>query len=160
MGQEFGQWQEWSEQRSLDWHLLDDPAHAGLQRLVRDLNRAYREEPALYELDAQPSGFWWLEANAAEDNVIAFARRSADDERVIVFIANLSPVPRHDYRVGLPRGGRWTELLNTDADTYGGSGVGNYGGVDAEPVGWHGQPYSAQMSLPPLGGLWLVPADA
>jgi 1,4-alpha-glucan branching enzyme len=158
MGCEFGQSQEWSEQRSLDWHLLESREHAGIQSLVRDLNRAYRKEPALWELDHDPSGFWWIEANAAEDNVAAFGRRSADSERFIVFVANLSPVPRHNYRLGLPKPGGWLEAVNTDAETYGGSGVGNDGRVESEPVGWHGQPFSAELTLPPLGALWLVPA--
>jgi 1,4-alpha-glucan branching enzyme len=158
MGCEFGQSQEWSEQRSLDWHLLQSREHAGIQSLVRDLNRAYRKEPALWELDHDPSGFWWIEANAAEDSVAAFGRRSADSERFIVFVANLSPVPRHNYRLGLPKPGGWREAVNTDAETYGGSGVGNDGRVESEPVGWHGQPFSAELTLPPLGALWLVPA--
>jgi 1,4-alpha-glucan branching enzyme len=158
MGCEFGQSQEWSEQRSLDWQLLESREHAGIQSLVRDLNRAYRAEPALWELDHDPSGFWWIEANAAEDNVVAFARRTADSERCIVFAANLSPVPRHNYRLGLPKPGGWREAINTDAESYGGSGLGNHGRVESEAVAWHGQPFSAEVTLPPLGALWLVPA--
>jgi 1,4-alpha-glucan branching enzyme len=158
MGQEFAQEAEWSHDRSLDWHLLERPENAGVQALVRDLNRAYRAEPALWELDSDHTGFWWIEANAAEDNVIAFARRSADSERMIVFVANLSPVPRTNYRLGFPRPGRWVEALNTDSTYYGGSDVGNLGGVMAEPIGWHSQPFSAEVTLPPLGALWLVPA--
>ena len=102
MGQEFAQEAEWSHERSLDWHLLENPEHAGIQALVRDLNHRYRDEPALWEMDFDGTGFWWIEANAAEDNVFAFARRTEDSERVIVFVANLSPVPRHGYRLGLP----------------------------------------------------------
>jgi 1,4-alpha-glucan branching enzyme len=157
MGQEFAQEVEWSEDRSLDWHLLEEPEHGGIQSLVRDLNRAYKAEPALWELDYDPSGFWWVEANAAEDNVIAFARRSADSERVVVFVANLAPVPRYGYRIGLPRSGRWREAVNTDSGYYGGSDVGNLGGVAAEGVPWSGQPFSAELTLPPLAALWLVP---
>jgi 1,4-alpha-glucan branching enzyme len=157
MGQEFAQEAEWSEERSLDWHLLENPEHAGIQALVRDLNLRYRNEPALWEMDFDHTGFWWIEANAAEDNVFAFARRSKDSERVIVFAANLSPVPRHGYRIGFPRSGRWVEALNTDSTYYGGSDVGNLGGVVAEPMGWHSQPFSAEVTLPPLGALWLVP---
>jgi 1,4-alpha-glucan branching enzyme len=157
MGQEFAQEAEWSEERSLDWHLLENPEHAGIQALVRDLNLRYRNEPALWEMDFDHTGFWWIEANAAEDNVFAFARRSKDSERVIVFAANLSPVPRHGYRIGFPRSGRWVEALNTDSTYYGGSDVGNLGGVEAEEHGWHDQPYSAEVALPPLGVLWLVP---
>jgi 1,4-alpha-glucan branching enzyme len=159
MGQEFAQEAEWSHERSLDWHLLEQPEHSGIQSLVRDLNHRYRDEPALWELDADHTGFWWIDANAAEDNVIAFARRSADSERVIVFIANLAPVPRHGYRLGFPRSGRWVEALNTDSTYYGGSDQGNLGGVVAEPMGWHDQPFSAEVTLPPLGALWLVPAE-
>jgi 1,4-alpha-glucan branching enzyme len=160
MGCEFGQWQEWSEARSLDWHLLEWQEHQGIQSLVRDLNHAYRDEPALWELDHDPSGFWWVEANAAEDNVLAFARRSETGDRLFTFVANMSPVPRYGYRIGFPRAGRWIERVNTDADHYGGSGVGNYGAVEAEPVGWHGQPFSAEVALPPLAAVWFVPEAA
>jgi 1,4-alpha-glucan branching enzyme len=160
MGQEFGQEAEWSENRSLDWHLLENPEHSGIQSLVRDLNRAYKAEPALWEMDFDGTGFWWTEANAADDNVIAFARRTRDSERVALFVGNFSPAVRTDYRIGLPRGGRWREAVNTDATYYGGSGVGNMGGFDAEAVGWHGQYYSAEITLPPLASLWLVPDDA
>jgi 1,4-alpha-glucan branching enzyme len=159
MGQEFAQAAEWSHERSLDWHLLENNDHAGIQRLVRDLNRAYKEEPALWELDFEPTGFYWIEANDAETNVVAFARRDTDNERVVVVVANLSPTPRHGYRLGLPRPGRWREALNTDSSYYGGTDTGNYGGVISEPLGWHGQPFSAELSLPPLGVLWLVPDD-
>jgi 1,4-alpha-glucan branching enzyme len=159
MGCEFAQEAEWSHERSLDWHLLEQPEHAGIQSLVRDLNRAYRAEPALWELDFDPIGFWWIEANAADDNVFAFARRDREGDRMIVFVANLSPVPRHNYRLGLPRSGVWRELVNTDSGYYGGSDVGNLGGVTAEPIGWSGQPFSAEFTLPPLGALWLVPDE-
>jgi len=159
MGSELAQEAEWSAERSLDWHLLEQPGHAGVQALVRDLNRAYRAEAALWDGDADPAAFWWLEANAAEDNVFAFARRTRDGERIAVAIANLSPVPRERYRVGLPRTGRWREALNSDAVEYGGSGVGNLGGVEAEAVQWHGQPFSAALTLPPLAVLWLIPED-
>ncbi len=157
MGGEFAQETEWSHERSLDWHLLERPDHAGIQSLVRDLNRSYRDEPALWELDADPGGFWWIEPNDADSNVIAFARRSRDGERVLVFAANLSPVPREGYRLGLPRSCRWKEALNTDSTFYGGSDVGNLGGVEPEPIPWHGQPVSALITLPPLAAVWLVP---
>jgi 1,4-alpha-glucan branching enzyme len=159
MGQEFAQGAEWSADRSLDWHLLENPDHAGIQRLVRDLNHAYRAEPALWELDFEPTGFYWIEANDAANNIVAFARRNADGERVMVFVANLSPVPRHDYRLGLPKAGRWREAVNTDSTHYGGTDTGNFGGIEAEPLGWMGQPYSAEISLPPLAALWLVPDE-
>jgi 1,4-alpha-glucan branching enzyme len=157
MGCEIAQEREWSHERSLDWHLLERPEHAGIQSLVRDLNRLYREEPALYETDSDPAGFWWLEPNDADRNVLAFARASRDGERVLVFAANLSPVPREHYRLGLPRSGRWREALNTDSTFYGGSDTGNLGGVEAEPIPWNGQPVSAEVTLPPLAGVWLVP---
>ncbi len=156
MGGELAQRAEWNHDRSLDWHLLQAPAHAGVQRLVRDLNRAYREEPALFELDGDPAGFQWVQVESADANVLAFLRRSG--ERHVAAVANLSPVPRHGYRVGLPRAGEYREVLNTDAAEYGGSGVGNHGRVRAEPVPHDGQPASAEMTLPPLGVVWLAPA--
>jgi len=159
MGCEIAQEREWSHERSLDWHLLERQDHAGVQALVRDLNRVYRDEPALWELDSDPAGFWWIEANEASDNVIAFARRSADGERVLVFVANLAPVPRGPFRLGLPRSSRWSEVLNTDSNFYGGSDVGNLGGVQPEPIPWHDQPFSAEITLPPLAAIWLAPDD-
>ncbi|PZR66856.1 MAG: 1,4-alpha-glucan branching enzyme, partial [Solirubrobacterales bacterium] len=159
MGSELAQEAEWSHERSLDWHLLERPEHAGIQALVRDLNHRYREQPALWELDSDPAGFSWLEPNGADDNVIAFARHSRDGERVLVFAANLSPVPRTGFRLGLPRSGRWREALNTDSAFYGGGDVGNLGGVQAEPIPWHGQQVSAEVTLPPLAAIWLVPED-
>jgi 1,4-alpha-glucan branching enzyme len=159
MGSEFAQEAEWSHERSLDWHLLENREHAAMQSLVRDLNRAYRAEPALWEQDFTPEGFSWLEPNDAENSVIAFARATKGGERVVVFVANLTPVPRTNYRLGLPRPGRWRELLNSDSGFYGGSDMGNLGGVEAEPLGWGGQPFSAELTLPPLGGMWLVPED-
>jgi 1,4-alpha-glucan branching enzyme len=159
MGGELAQEAEWSHARSLDWHLLEQTGHAGIQSLVRDLNRLYRAEPALWEVDSDPAGFWWLEPNDADRNVVAFARASRDGERILVFIANLAPVPRPGYRVGLPRPCRWKELLNTDSTFYGGSDVGNLGGVEPEPIPWHGQAVSAEVTLPPLAAVWLVPDE-
>jgi len=157
MGQEFAQEQEWSHERSLDWHLLEDPGHAGIQSLVRDLNGVYRASPALWEVDFEGAGFWWLEPNAAADNVVAFARASTGAAEVLACVANLSPVPRSGYRIGLPRSGRWTEVLNTDAGAYGGTNAGNLGWVEAEPIPWGEQPFSTELVLPPLAVLWLVP---
>ncbi len=159
MGSEFAQDDEWRAERSLDWHVLENRDNAGVQSLVRDLNRHYRAEPALWEQDFTHEGFWWIEPNDAENSVLAFARASKKGERVIVFVGNLTPVPRHSYRVGLPRSGRWRELLNTDSGFYGGSDMGNLGDIEAEPLGWGGQPFSAEITLPPLAGLWLVPED-
>jgi len=157
MGGELAQEAEWSHERSLDWHLLERPENAGIQALVRDLNRLYRDEPALWEVDSDPSGFWWIEPNDADSNVVAFARQSRDGERVLVFAANLSPVPRPSYRLGLPRACRWREAINTDSTFYGGTDMGNLGGVAPEPIPWHGQPVSAEVTLPPLAAVWLVP---
>jgi 1,4-alpha-glucan branching enzyme len=157
MGGELGQEAEWSEERSLDWHLLEQADHGGVQALVRDLNRVYRSRPALWEVDFEPHGFQWLEPNDASNNVLAFARWSSDRSDVVVCVCNLSPVPREAYRLGMPRAGRWVEALNTDSTYYGGSDVGNLGGVVAEERGWHDQPYSAEVTLPPLGAVWLVP---
>jgi 1,4-alpha-glucan branching enzyme len=157
MGGELAQEAEWSHERSLDWHLLEDAGNAGVQAVVRDLNRVLRSEPALYERDVDPAGFWWLEANDAAANAIAFARASKDGSRVLVCVANLAPVPRPDYRLGLPRAGRWREAINTDSSFYGGTDTGNLGGIEAEPIGWHEQPFSAEVTLPPLGVIWLVP---
>jgi 1,4-alpha-glucan branching enzyme len=159
MGQEFGQEQEWSHERSLDWHLLEQPLNHGLRSLVRDLNRVYRERPALWDNDFEGEGFYWLEPNDAENSVVAFARTSKDFTDIVAVVLNLTPVPRSGYRVGLPRPGRWVEAVNTDSTHYGGSDTGNLGGVVAEPVPWGGQPFSAEVTLPPLGGLWLVPED-
>jgi 1,4-alpha-glucan branching enzyme len=160
MGGELAQEREWSHERSLDWHLLERPEHRGVQTLVGDLNRLYRAEPALWEIDGEPAGFTWLELNDAPANVIAFARFSVGGERTIVCVCNFSPVPRLGYRVGLPRPGRWREVLNTDAERYGGSGVGNAGAIEAEELGWHGQQWSAELQVPPLGVIWLAPEAA
>ena len=157
MGGELAQEAEWSHERSLDWHLLEQAENAGVQALVRDLNRVLHSEPALYEQDFDPAGFWWLEANDANANVLAFARASKNAERVLVCAANLSPTPRFGYRLGLPRSGRWREAVNTDSGFYGGSDNGNLGGIEAEPIGWHQQPFSAEVTLPPLAVVWLVP---
>jgi 1,4-alpha-glucan branching enzyme len=157
MGGEIAQEREWNHDDSLDWHLLQWKEHAGAQNLIRDLNRIYREEPALYEVDFEPHGFRWLDANDVARNVYGFLRIAADGERTLACVCNLSPVPREAYRVGVPHGGRWREALNTDSDHYGGSNVGNYGGVEAEPNPWQGQPFSVELTLPPLGVVWLVP---
>jgi 1,4-alpha-glucan branching enzyme len=160
MGLEFAQEAEWSHERSLDWHLLEQADHAGIQELVRDLNATYRAEPALWAQDFTPEGFWWLEANDADANVVAFARSSQNAEQVLVCVCNLSPVVRQPYRVGLPRSGEWREVLNTDSGRYGGANIGNGGTVRAEALPWHEQPHSAELTLPPLGVVWLVPAPA
>jgi 1,4-alpha-glucan branching enzyme len=150
MGGEFGQWREWSHDRSLDWHLLEDPAHRGLQRWVRDLNTTYRAEPALHEHDCRPEGFTWIDCNDAEQSTIAFLRQGRAPDEALLVACNFTPVPRHNHRVGVPWGGTWWEILNGDALLYGGSGQGNLGGVEATPVAWHGRPGSIVVTLPPL----------
>jgi 1,4-alpha-glucan branching enzyme len=156
MGCELADDQEWSEQRGLDWGLRDDPAHAGVSRLVADLNRAYRDAPALWSQDTDPAGFRWIVADDAQDNTFAFVRTGADGS-TMVCVANFAAVPHDNFRIGLPQAGAWREVVNTDAEVYGGSNVGNLGSVQAEHVGAHGLPASAVLRLPPLGGLWLRP---
>ena len=159
MGGEIAQEREWSHDRSIDWHLLEHDQHRGVQELVRTLNRHYKELPALYEQDFTPEGFRWIDASDVDGNVLSFLRYPEDgDAQPLACIANLSPVPRHGYRIGLPVGGEWRELLNTDATDFGGSGVGNGGSVFAMDETWHGLPFSAEVTLPPLAVVWLVPA--
>jgi 1,4-alpha-glucan branching enzyme len=159
MGGELGSPEEWNEAAQVPWHLTDEPLHAGIQRLVGDLNRLYREHAALYAQDFSPEGFGWIDANDSSGNVYAFTRW-APDGSLLVCIVTFSAVPHHDYRVGLPRDGAWREVLNTDAGIYGGSGVGNLGHVTAAPSPMHGQPASATVAVPPLGAIWLVPDTA
>jgi 1,4-alpha-glucan branching enzyme len=154
MGQEFGQGAEWSEARSLDWWLLDAADHRGLVQLVGDLNRTYRDTSALWSKDVDPAGFRWIDANDASGNVFSFARYGSDGS-ILVCAANFSAVPHEGYRLGLPKTGRWDEVINSDAENYSGSGVGNWGGVDATPEQWHAQPASAVLRLPPLATIWL-----
>jgi 1,4-alpha-glucan branching enzyme len=154
MGCEFGQEAEWSEGRSLDWWHLEDHLHAGLKDLVRDLNRVYKETPALWQRDSDPDGFQWIDADDSEHNVLAYTRYDEAGTPVVV-IVNFAGVPHEGYRIGLPRDGAWDELLNTDSELYGGSGVGNLGRVEAAAKGWKGQPASASLRLPPLGAVIL-----
>jgi 1,4-alpha-glucan branching enzyme len=156
MGCELGQEAEWSHERSLDWEALGGERNAGVQRLVGDLNRVARDIPALWELDSAPEGFGWIDANDVDNNALSFTRWSAAREP-LVCLCNFSPVPRHNHRVGLPRGGRWREVLNTDSELYGGSNVGNLGMIEAEDITWDGQPASARVTLPPLACVWLAP---
>jgi 1,4-alpha-glucan branching enzyme len=152
MGDEFGQWREWNHDTSLDWHLLDAPLHQGLRRWVRDLNTAYRGEAALHRLDFRPDiGFAWADVHDSEQSVISLFRKGASPDEIILIACNFTPVPRANYRVGVPRGGFWEEILNSDAPLYGGSGQGNIGGVHTTPVGWHGHYQSVNLVLPPLG---------
>jgi 1,4-alpha-glucan branching enzyme len=173
MGSEFGQGSEWSADNGLDWWVLDFDVHQGVQHLSRDLNAIYRRTPALWKLDSSPEGFSWIDSNDALGNTLSFLRMSdpqhpgadgaadgaadQDEPGVIACIANFSALPHLEYKVGLPRAGRWQEVLNTDAVIYGGSGVGNLGSIEAVPEPWHGKPASATITLPPLGVLWLTP---
>jgi 1,4-alpha-glucan branching enzyme len=158
MGGELATPWEWSDQGELPWSLLEHAEHAGMRDLVRDLNAIYRDEPALWEVDFSSDGFRWLEPNDALSNVFAFMRVSRDESRVLICVANLSPVPRERYRVGVPHDGDWVELLNTDSVYYSGGGIGNLGQVSAEEHGAGGQPFSVTLTLPPLAVIWLRPA--
>ncbi len=156
MGQEFAQGREWSHEGELDWGQAGVAPHRGVQALVRDLNRTYRGEPALHERDCEHEGFRWIEVGDRDNSVYAWLRTGGDGTRPVVAIANFTPVPRPGYRLGLPCGGRWREILNTDAAAYGGSNAGNAGGVVADASPSHGLPHSASFLLPPLATLWLV----
>jgi 1,4-alpha-glucan branching enzyme len=157
MGGEFGQWSEWNHDQGLEWDLLGYEAHKGIQRFVRDLNRIYREEPALYEQDYDPSGFQWIDFRDADATVVSFLRKGKSSERPLVFIFNFTPVLRKSYRIGVPSGGSYRELLNSDAQCYGGSNQGLEGGTTAEAVPCHGHAYSLDLRIPPLGMLVLKP---
>jgi 1,4-alpha-glucan branching enzyme len=152
MGDEFGQRREWNHDDALDWWLLPGHLHGGLQRWVEDLNRLYRESPALHQLDFDAGGFEWIDANDSEDSVLSFLRKARDGSSLLV-VANLTPIPRENYMIGVPQPGHWHECLNSDATLYGGSGVGNSGGVDSVPVAAHGRFHSLNLRLPPLGVL-------
>jgi 1,4-alpha-glucan branching enzyme len=158
MGQEFAQGREWNHDQSLDWHLLDIPAHQGMQRLIRDLNALYRATPALHLHDTRPEGFGWIEPNDAGASVFAWARRGAAGDAQVVVTVNMTPVERR-YRLGFPSGGRWDEVLNTDAAIYGGGNWGNMGGVVTEAEPWHGQAQSALVTLPPLSTVFFRQGD-
>ena len=153
MGGEFAQEREWNHDTGLDWQLLSDPMNAGVQRLVGDLNRLYRATPALHQLDCDPDGFAWIDAANAGESVLSYLRRSRDPHELAVVVCNLTPIPRADYRIGVPRAGRYAERINTDAHDYGGSGIGNGGAVLAEPYPMHGHAQSLRLRLPPLGVL-------
>ncbi|BDG01305.1 1,4-alpha-glucan branching protein GlgB [Anaeromyxobacter oryzae] len=154
MGGELAQGLEWSHERSLDWHLLGVPAHAGVSAWVEDLNRLMRESPALHAKDFDPSGFEWIDCTDSESSVLALLRKGGEADPEILVVLNFTPVPRHSYRVGVPHGGFWREVLNSDAERYGGTGWGNLGGQEAAPVGAHGRFHSLALALPPLGALF------
>jgi 1,4-alpha-glucan branching enzyme len=150
MGGEFGQWWEWYHEKSLDWHLLQSEPHAGMQKWVRDLNWIYRREAALHELDFSPAGFEWIDCNDSDSSVISLLRKGHSTQDRLLVICNFTPVPRQNYRVGVPRGGFWKEALNSDSGIYGGSGMGNMGGAEAEPHSLHGRSHRLTLTLPPL----------
>jgi len=156
MGCELADDQEWNEERGLNWSLPHEPLRAGVQKLVRDVNAEYKRVPALWSQDTTPAGFRWLVNDDAANNTLAFVRLAVDGSP-LVCVVNFSAVPHEDYRIGMPRAGEWTEVLNTDAGDYGGSGVGNMGIVRTEDVSWHGMPSSARLRIPPLGAIWLRP---
>jgi 1,4-alpha-glucan branching enzyme len=156
MGGEFGQWPEWSHEASLDWHVLKERFHAGVHRWVKDLNHAYQSEPALHEQDCAPEGFEWVDFNDRANTALFFLRRASSRDDLVLVGFNFTPVPRHNYRVGVPRGGYWQELLNGDAEVYGGGGLGNYGGVVAAPAEWHNRPYALSITLPPLAAVFFL----
>jgi 1,4-alpha-glucan branching enzyme len=172
MGGEFGQWREWNETESLDWHLLEEPVHKGIQDLIRDLNKIYQKKKALWEVDGEPEGFQWIDANNASENIVSFMRRSLSKNdfagtdaspltsvsraagRELICVGNFAPVLRENHQLGLPRKGTYRLIANTDALAYGGSGVKLPKSIKAEEKPIHGQPYSAAITLPPLAMLW------
>jgi 1,4-alpha-glucan branching enzyme len=158
MGGEFAQRREWTHEDSLEWHVIGhDPRHEGVQRWVADLNRVYRSEKSLYERDFSEDGFRWVNRGDWEQSALSFMRMRPDGLDPVLVVCNFTPVPRYNYRVGVPRGGRWRELLNSDAGTYGGSGMGNQGGVEAQPMPYEDLSHSLSLTLPPLAVLFLKP---
>jgi 1,4-alpha-glucan branching enzyme len=158
MGQEFAQWDEWDASRGLDWHLTDGAPHAGMRDLIGDLNRLYRDLPALHERDCEGQGFEWLVVDDAENSVFAWLRLSSGNAPPVAVVSNFTPVVREKYRLPLPRAGHWREVINTDATSYWGSGKGNLGEITANNNPSHGKPASAEITLPPLATLILAPA--
>jgi 1,4-alpha-glucan branching enzyme len=160
MGGEFGQRSEWNHDSSLEWHVSEMPEHGQIAQLVGSLNHLYRTEPALHEGDAEAHGFQWLDGSNAADSTVIFMRRGHREEDTIIVAFNFTPVPRHNYRVGVPEAGVWHEVLNSDATIYGGSGMGNLGATTSHPQPWQGFPHSITVTLPPLGALFLKAARA
>jgi 1,4-alpha-glucan branching enzyme len=158
MGSEFGQQSEWNQERGLEWWILDQPSHRGLQTLVGELNKVYVDNPSMWQLDHHYSGFQWIDGGNADQNLLTFLRYDDAGNPIAVAI-NFAGHPYHDFKLGLPKSGTWLEILNTDAEVYGGSGVGNFGRIEANGDGSHGQPHSASISIPPLGAVWFKPAN-
>jgi 1,4-alpha-glucan branching enzyme len=159
MGGEIGQWREWVEADSLDWNLLQYPSHQQVQACVRDLNALYRREPALHDLEFEPAGFEWIDCNDSDSSVVSFLRRARNPDDYVVVVCNFTPVPRRAYRVGVPAGGFYRELFNSDSMFYGGSNMGNGSGLMAESTPWHGRPCSLRVEVPPLGAVILKRQD-
>ncbi len=155
MGGEFGQVREWAHDTSLEWHVLQYRVHSGVQSWVEQLNRVYREQPALHQLDSDPAGFEWIDCNDTAGSVVSLLRKGRSPRDQVAIVCNFTPVPREGYRIGVPCGGFWRELLNSDATDYGGSGIGNLGGVQAEGLATHGRPFSLNLTLPPLAAVFL-----
>jgi 1,4-alpha-glucan branching enzyme len=155
MGGEFAQLQEWNHDQSLDWHLLTEPNHRGMQSLIRDLNDVYRQIPALHEKDCDSSGFKWIVGDDRDNSVFVFARFGMHPEEVAIIICNFTPVPHADYRIGVPYAGYYREVINTDSEIYGGSNLGNLGGLAAQKIASHGEPFSLNLTVPPLASLIL-----
>jgi 1,4-alpha-glucan branching enzyme len=156
MGGEFGQWREWNHDASLDWDLLEHSTHRGVQRWFKALNRFYRADPALHGCDFSQEGFKWVDVHDSEQSVLSFLRKNPNGDQTLV-VCNFTPVVRANYRLGVPRRGRWREVLNSDAVDYGGSGHGNFGGVDTETIAAHGRDDSLNLTLPPLGVVFFKP---
>jgi 1,4-alpha-glucan branching enzyme len=158
MGNEFAQGREWNEATQLDWYLMDYPQHQGMRALVSQLNHLYREVPALHELDFEAGGFEWIDCHDASQSVLSFLRWARDGSFVVV-VLNFTPVPRENYRIGLPKAGTIREIFNSDSAFYQGSNMGNAGAVQSEPLAWMGQGHSLELTIPPLGMLILQPQD-
>jgi 1,4-alpha-glucan branching enzyme len=156
MGCEFAQGREWDHAGVLDWELLDRPQHQGVKKILMDLNRLYQEQPALYEVDFDGAGFEWIDCHDSSQSVLSYIRKDRAGEQIIAAVFNFTPVPRTNYRIGVPSPGFYREAINSDAELYGGSNVGNQGGVNSEPVSWMGRPHSIPIAVPPLGALVLV----
>jgi 1,4-alpha-glucan branching enzyme len=158
MGGEFGQWWEWNANASLDWHLLNYEPHKKLQAFMRDLNALYRSEPAMHQVDFSYDGFEWIDFGDYERSIVSFIRKARDPQDFLVFVFNFTPMPRYNYRIGVPRWGFYREMLNSNSGLYWGSNAGNQGGRHTDPVPWHGRPCSLSLNLPPLSAVVLKPA--
>jgi 1,4-alpha-glucan branching enzyme len=157
MGAEIGQWWEWNHDDSLQWHLLDYAPHRGLQQYIADLNRLYQSEPALHQVDFDWQGFQWIDLHDSDNSTLTYIRYAQDKTDCVVCACNFTPIPREQYRMGVPTGGLYRELLNSDSEIYGGSNIGNGGSVQADPIPWHNQPFSLLVTLPPLSVVLFKP---